>query len=113
LAKDSDPGRSIVLVRTERGRAILRGAREAGYVTLERKDSGALMAAQPNLLARRREIFGRLLARRILLMPIPQFTGFSLLRSWLRIPTILKARTIFGSLSRLIQRGYWHRRSPF
>lgn len=111
--RNGDPGRSLVLVRTERGRQILAKACEAGYVTLRRVDPPAVLAAQVNLLARRREIFGRLLARRLLLMPVPQFIGFSLFHSWLRIPFLLKCRTVAGSITRLIQRGLWRPRSPF
>jgi coenzyme F420 hydrogenase subunit beta len=110
FSDNNDPGRSLVLVRTERGREILRRAREAGYVVLQPRDSSAVMAAQVNLLARRREIFGRLFARKLLLMPVPNFAGFSLFRSWIRIPFFLKCRTILGSLTRLIQRGQTRRR---
>jgi coenzyme F420 hydrogenase subunit beta len=113
FSENNDPGRSLVLVRTERGREILTRAREAGYVDLEPRNSAAVMAAQVNLLSRRREIFGRLLARKLLLVPIPNYVGFSLFRSWLRIPFLLKCRTIVGTLTRLIQRGQWRRRPPY
>jgi coenzyme F420 hydrogenase subunit beta len=108
---NNDPGRSLVLVRTERGREVLRRARETGYVTLERRDASAVMAAQKNLLSRRREIFGRLFARGLLFMPRPRFVGFSLFHSWLRIPVSMKVRTILGSLTRIIQRRQWRRQS--
>jgi len=113
FSKNNDPGRSLVLVRTERGREILRKARKAGYVDLQPRDAAVVMAAQVNLLARRREIFGRLFARKLLLVPTPDYIGFSLFRSWLKIPFVLKCRTIVGTLVRLLQRGLWRRRSPF
>jgi len=81
----------------------------AGYVSLQRSDAQAVLEAQANLLSRRREIFGRLLARRLLLMPAPRFVGFSLFRGWMRIPFKYKARTIVGSLVRIIQRKQWRR----
>ena len=49
-----DPGRSIVLVRTEKGRQILAGALRAGYVTLERVGTDNVLRAQSSLLGRRR-----------------------------------------------------------
>lgn len=104
-----DPGRSIVLVRTERGRQILHRAMDAGYVTLTAAGADAVMAAQVNLLGRRREILGRLLARKLLMIPIPNYIGFSLFRSWARLPLREKLRTVFGSLTRLIQRNLWRR----
>ena len=112
FSDNNDPGRSLVLVRTERGREILRKAQEAGYVDLQPRNAAAVIAAQVNLLARRREIFGRLLARKLLLVPTPRYLGFSLFRSWLQIPFVLKCRTIVGTLVRLVQRGLWRRRPP-
>ncbi len=105
----NDPGRSIVLVRTERGRQVLHRAMDAGYVTLTRVGTEAVMAAQVNLLTRRREIFGRLLARKLLMIPIPNYIGFSLFRSWAQLPLPEKLRTVFGSLTRLVQRNLWRR----
>ncbi len=106
----ADDGRSLVLVRTERGRAILLGAMEAGYVSLKMTDADAVMAAQPGLLSRRRLLFGRLLAMRLLFVPVPRFAGFFLLRSWLKSPFTTKARSILGTLKRIALRGLWRRR---
>ena len=42
------------------------------------------MLAQTSLLQRRRELYGRLLAMKLLFIPTPRLVNFSLLRSWLR-----------------------------
>jgi coenzyme F420 hydrogenase subunit beta len=105
-----DPGRSLVLVRTERGRRILHGAMAAGYADLARVGPETVLAAQPSLLGRRRELFGRLLAMRLLLMPTPRFSGFSLFRSWAGLRVGRKVRTVVGTFGRLVQRGRWRRR---
>lgn len=105
-----DAGRSIVVVRTQRGREILHGAMAAGYVALEPVGTHAVLSAQPSLLQRRREVFGRLVAMRLLRIPIPKFIGFSLFRSWLRLPFLEKTRTVLGSLRRLVLRGHWRSR---
>jgi coenzyme F420 hydrogenase subunit beta len=104
-----DPGRSIVLVRTERGRRILHGAMREGYVDLHPIDAAAVQAAQINLLSRRPEILGRLIARRLFFMPTPRFIGFSLFRSWMQLPFGYRVRTIFGSAARILQRKLWRR----
>jgi len=109
LNEGHDPGRSIVLVRTERGRAILHRAMAAGYVDLVPVGADAVLAAQPSLLARRRDLFGRLLAMRMLLIPTPHFVGFSLFRSWIQLPLPKKVRTVLGTVRRLLQRGQWRR----
>lgn len=111
--ENGDAGRSLILVRTARGREILRRAMAAGYVTARPSGSAQVMAAQSNLLGRRREIFGRLLAMRMLGVPVPRLVGFSLLRSWLRLPFLKKARTVAGTMARLVQRGRWRRQPVF
>jgi coenzyme F420 hydrogenase subunit beta len=108
--QDGDPGRSLVLVRTERGRDILERARRAGYVTLRRVGTESVLRAQKNLLERRRALFGRLAAFRMLGAPIPSYEGFSLFRSWQRIGPKEQARTVLGTLRRIVQRGWYRRR---
>ena len=106
-----DPGRSIVIVRTERGREILRRALAEKYIELERVGPEAVTAAQPNLLQRRRELFGRLFAMKLLLIPAPSFPGFSLFRSWVRLPLLRQFQTIVGTLRRFLLRGLWRKRT--
>jgi coenzyme F420 hydrogenase subunit beta len=109
-ADDGDPGRSLVLVRTERGRAVLAAARRSGYATLQAAGAGNVLRAQANLLARRRELFGRLLAFRVLGAPVPSFRGFSLLRGWLGIGPVWQLRSVLGTVRRIVRRGWYRRR---
>jgi coenzyme F420 hydrogenase subunit beta len=109
----ADPGRSIVLVRTTRGREILHRAIAAKYVELKLVGATAVSAAQKNLLSRRRETFGRLLAMRVFLAPIPRLEGFSLWRSWVGLPLGMMLRTVLGTMRRIVQRGWWRRRPVF
>ena len=109
----TDSGRSIVVVRTVRGQEILRRAIAMRYVELAPLNATAVLSAQKNLLARRRELFGRMLAMTLLLMPLPRYYGFSLFRSWVRLPLLQKVRTVLGTLRRLIQYGLWRRRTLF
>ena len=106
---DGNPGRSLILVRTEKGRRILAAARAAGYVHLEPSSADAVFSAQPGLLQRRRELFGRLLALRLMGIPIPRFQSFSLRSAWLRQPIATRLKTIVGTLRRGLQRGWWKR----
>lgn len=109
---NGDPGRSLVLVRTERGRAILEGARRAGYVTLKKVGQDHVLRAQVNLLERRRALFGRLAAFRLLGVPVPDYRGFSLLRSWLRIGPKEQFRSVLGTVRRILERGWFRKRRP-
>lgn len=113
FAEDGDPGRSIVLVRTVRGREVLHRAMAAGYVQMEPLNAQAVLDAQHNLLQRRRELFGRLLAMRFLAVPAPEFPGFPLMREWLALSLPTKLRTILGTARRVVMRGQWKRHTVF
>jgi coenzyme F420 hydrogenase subunit beta len=101
-------GESLILVRTERGKQILQRAVEAGYLKIKKSDASAVIKAQ-GLINRRAELFGRLLARRLLFLPNPQFSGFELYALWKNINFFKKISGIFGSLRRLLIRGLWHK----
>jgi coenzyme F420 hydrogenase subunit beta len=111
--ENNDSGRSLIIVRTPLGQEILRRAIVAGYIQAEPTGPAQVFAAQSNLLARRREIFGRLFAMTLLGIPTPRFIGFSLFRSWLRLPLLTKARTVAGTIIRLVRNGRWRRRPVF
>ena len=105
--ENSDSGLSIVVVRTRRGQDLLRRAVTARYVHLTPVGPTAVFAAQSHLLARRRELFGRLLAMRFMLIPIPIFMGFSLVHSWRSLPFPEKLRIVLGTIKRLVLRNLW------
>lgn len=102
-----EPGRSLVLVRTERGHRILHKAMESGYIELERVQPEVLAASQKALLNKRQNLFGRLLAMRILRVPVPKYRGFALFRNWLRLPVIKKMSSVLGTFRRIITRRLW------
>lgn len=101
-----DPGHSLAVVRTERGRQLIRGAMAAGYVHLTPATADILERSQPNLLGKRRAIWGRLLAMRAFGLPIPQLDGFSLYENWRELPLREKLRSILGTARRIVQRRY-------
>jgi coenzyme F420 hydrogenase subunit beta len=104
-----DFGRSLIVVRTERGRRILHSAARAGYVTLGAAAPPRLQRAQQNLLKRRRELFGRLLALRLLAIPIPSYRGFGLFGAWSVSGVRVWFTSIAGTLSRGIRNGWLKR----
>jgi coenzyme F420 hydrogenase subunit beta len=101
-----EPGQSLVLVRTERGRKVVAAAVAAGYVTLQRVDPSLLDRSQRELQLKRGAIWGRVLAMRALGVAAPSFTGFSLFANWLKIPFDHKLRSLLGTARRVISRGY-------
>lgn len=101
-----EAGRSLILARTERGREILRAAAAAGYLKLEPSLAENLVKSQENLLSKRGSIWGRILAFRLLGLPYPRYLGFSLFKAWARLPLQAKAKSILGTMRRVVQRGY-------
>ncbi|MEM7165589.1 MAG: Coenzyme F420 hydrogenase/dehydrogenase, beta subunit C-terminal domain [Planctomycetota bacterium] len=109
--EEGNVGLSLILIRTERGREIFRRAREAGYVNVKESTVAEVKLAQENLLGRRRVIFGRILAMKLLGIPVTRFPGYGLARYWWRGTTLgTKVRSVFGTLRRLLKRGLWKRK---
>lgn len=104
---DDDPGRSLVLARTVKGREVLHKAMEAGYLDLERMDPKVLELSQINLLMKRRAIWGRLISMKAFGLPVPGYEGFPLFKGWLELPPGEKIRSIIGTARRIVQRKYY------
>lgn len=110
--KEDEQGWSLVVVRTERGKEILREAVKAGYVNLERVEPNTIPRSQKALLSRRRHLWGRLLIMWMMRVPVPRYIGFFLLGSWLRLSSIEKLHSLAGTLKRIILRGWMRPLKP-
>jgi coenzyme F420 hydrogenase subunit beta len=104
--RDGGPGSSLVIVRTERGREIVRGAIGSGYVCLESADAQKLVLSQGNLVAKRGAIWGRIVTMRALGLPVPKLRGFSLFKDWWRSSLRDKLRSTLGTARRVVARRY-------
>jgi coenzyme F420 hydrogenase subunit beta len=101
-----EAGLSLVVVRTQRGRDIVRAAMAAGCVALTPVKPTVMQMSQKELQYKRGAIWGRLLTMRALGVPAPQFDGFSLAQNWLRIPFRQQLRSFIGTARRVLGRGY-------
>ena len=101
-----EPGRSLVLVRTERGREILHKAIEEDYIRIEQVEPNVLSRSQKALQRRRSDLWGRLLALRTMRIPVPHFEGFYLFSNWRDLSAGKKFRSIAGTFKRIIQRNW-------
>lgn len=108
--QDGEPGSSLIVVRTELGREMLRSARESGSLQLQPSDPEKVLLSQPGLVAKRSAVGGRLLAFRILGLPTPRLQGFNLYRNWVKLPFDDKIKSTLGTLRRIIQRKYYRPR---
>ncbi len=103
----NDPGRSLILVRTELGKKILHGAIAAGHIEAERVEPSTLWRSQRTLLRRKRHLWARLTAMRIMQIPLPEYLGFNLFSNWLDLSFIEKIRSFSGTIRRIIARKWY------
>jgi coenzyme F420 hydrogenase subunit beta len=105
--KEDEAGYSLILVRTERGRQILQNAITAGFIKAERAAPEILEKSQVNLFGKRAAVWGRILAFKLFGLPAPRYVGFTLFRHWLTLPPQEMARSIFGTMRRIVRRQYY------
>jgi len=105
--KQTEQGYSLILVRTEKGRQILREALNAGYISAESVSPRVLANSQKNLLTKRGAIWGRLLVMQAFGVPSPRFGGFALFNNWMKLSLKEKITSILGTGYRIVQRKYY------
>jgi len=98
----SEQGRSMIVVRTERGRQIVKAAADAGYLVLEEADSKILPQSQPNLEQTKAWLWGRLFALNLAGAAVPKYTGFFLFDFWIKtVSTKEKLKSMLGTFKRV------------
>ncbi len=81
-----EKGETLIVVRTERGRELLRRAMAAGDISAQPRSASVLPGSQNGLLMRRRHASPKILALWLFMLPYPRFRGMSLFRSWWNLP---------------------------
>ena len=102
-----EQGQSLVLVRTKQCCRIIHDAATAGYIRLRDVDHRVLPLSQKSLQDKRSHLFGRLLAMRMFLIPVPSYNGFFTFRNWCSLSIIDKAISILGTIKRIIVKKWW------
>lgn len=72
---EEEPGRSLIVSRTERGDRLLRDAVAAGALAVEPLDPKEIALMQPGQAYRKRLIAARAAAVRVALQPVPKMDG--------------------------------------
>jgi coenzyme F420 hydrogenase subunit beta len=104
-----EPGRSLVLVRTPKGREVVRRAIASGAMVLDRVEPDLLARSQPNLLHTRGAVWGRVVAMRALGAPAPRFEHMPTFPTWRDDLTLRqKVRSVYGTARRVVRRDLRH-----
>jgi coenzyme F420 hydrogenase subunit beta len=107
-----EPGSSLVLVRTQRGKEVFDAAVAAGYLNVERAAPELLERSQPQLLKTRGSNFGRILTLRALGAAAPSYRGLPTWPFfWTRLNPKEKARAFYGTVKRIVTKRLLFRRS--
>ena len=96
-------GISVALARTEEGLSWLLEAQKDGFVFLRKTTLERIRQGQ-GLTTRRKEVWGRTVAFRLLGIPVPVFRGFKLFHAWWGLSLWLKIKTVLGTLRRIVTR---------
>lgn len=103
--ESGEKGDSLIVVRTERGRRILRDAVAAGYLKVEPRSVSTLAASQPNLERTKGAVFARCLTTRASGATPPRYPGSSLHRVWWRaVSPRGKIQSVLGTVKRIVNK---------
>jgi len=101
--EQGDPGRSLIVVRSERGRRYVRAAIAAGALVAEKRDPQVIDQAQKHLLKAQASMWGRQMASRFLRVASPKNREVRRLRVWMRELSLReKVQSIYGAAKRII-----------
>ncbi len=100
-----NPGSSLVIVRTKRGQEIVKGAVEAGYLTLTDAELWKLDKSQENLLKKKGASWGRLQSMKLRGMATPNYTHSNNGACWRRMTLKEKLQSTLGTVSRISKKG--------
>jgi coenzyme F420 hydrogenase subunit beta len=101
-AFDEQPGRSLVLGRTGKGRGLLALALTREAIALEPLATAEIALMQPAQARRKRLVAARTAAARTLLQPVPTMRGTAIGRAARRAGYLETIRNYLGSLRRII-----------
>lgn len=106
------PGRSVIIARTQRGMEFLQRAIEMYVLQAEPVDSDILQACRPGQAESKGTLWGRLVALRTCAIPTPGYCGFGLFHLWLwRLSIGAKVRSILSTFKRIYIKKLFRKRN--
>ncbi len=103
--EEGEPGKSLIVARTEKARNFVLEAAKEGYIVLEKKEASLLPRSQPNILQSRGNVWVRLIILRVFGAAVPRYSGFTLFRYWWReLGLVEKRQSIIGTIVRVFRK---------
>jgi coenzyme F420 hydrogenase subunit beta len=96
-------GQSLILSRTAKGESLVQESMAAGSIIAEGFDVTKIAPMQPGQFRRKRVLFSRLLAMRVMMMDVPRYHGYHLIRAARFAGLADNARNFLGMFKRLMR----------
>lgn len=106
---DKEEGRSLIIARTPRGKALIEAAIRAGALVAEARSRDVIERAQPNLKATHGAVWGRAVAMRIAGLAAPAAKGQPLFDLWWQLSTRQKLQSVLGTWKRILRERLWRK----
>lgn len=99
---EEQEGRSLLMVRTEAGQALVNGCIDHAELEIAPLDVRQIDLMQPSQANRKRLVAARVAACRSLGQPVPKMANLKLREASREAPFLLKLRNYFGTIRRII-----------
>lgn len=99
-----NPGLSLVVIRTERGRALFHRAMAAGYLRMTPATVDQLAVSTDGLTKKKRALWGRRLAMRLFGLPLTRHEGVPFFRLWAGLSPVEQLKSVYGTVRRILTR---------
>ena len=97
------PGISLIVARTTLGAELIKEAKSAGHLKTDAFNVEDLTAIQPGQRERRRALWARLAARKIVGKPIPRYKGLQVFAAARQNSILRNAKNFLGTLRRSLR----------
>lgn len=99
---DHQPGRSVIIARTARGKDIVEGAVRAGILEVQLVSPAILPDCRPGQAAYQGRLWARLQTLRLMAVPVPDFSHFDLFKLWNKnLTTRKKIHSVLSTVKRI------------
>ncbi len=102
-----NPGFSLIVARTKRGKEIIEGAIAAGYLQATPAETWKLDKSQEGLLRKKGAVWGRRLMHRLFFLPNTKFKDLDLFGIWLTLSRREKIGSTIGTARRILKGKPW------